>query len=128
MARVRGKRETRRAYVEYIREGGGMTVLFVFRGGWIDAIAMRRGIRGLVDLFSWLKETGYFEEISGIAFGEGFKEAFGEKTGEENLEIPLVKPSARNRGDAKVIIEGVRQWLTQEADAQTDKLKSSTKV
>ena len=124
----RTKRETRKAYVDYIPEGRGITVLFVFRGGWIDAIAMKRGIKDLEGLVEWLKETGYFEEISGIAFGEGFMSAIGGKMNEKFLGMPLMSVSPRNRRDAEVVIEGVRKWLGQEAEAETDKLKSSTKV
>ncbi|MEM3882998.1 MAG: hypothetical protein QXO23_06410 [Candidatus Methanomethyliaceae archaeon] len=114
MEKGRGKRETRRGYVDYLQEGGGVVVLFVFRGGWIDAIVMKRGLQDLRDLVSWLKETGYFEGISGIAFGEGFRKAFGGNMGEKYLEIPVKSPSSRNVGDANVIIEGIRQWLSKE--------------
>jgi hypothetical protein len=103
-------------------------VLFVFRGGWIDAIAMKRGVKDLEDLVEWLRDTGYFEEISGIAFGEGFRGAIGENMNEKCLGIPLMSVSPRNRRDAEVVIEGVRKWLGQEVEAETDKLKSSTKV
>ncbi|MCX8182271.1 MAG: hypothetical protein N3D12_04060 [Candidatus Methanomethyliaceae archaeon] len=126
--RSQKKREARKAYVEYIREGGGMLVLFVFRGGWIDAIVMKRGLKGLGELVTWLRETGYFEEVSGIAFGEGFRGAIGGDLGEKNLGMPMVSLSPRNRCDAEAIIEGIRHWLIHDVEAQTDKLKSPTKV
>jgi hypothetical protein len=47
---------------------------------------------------------------------------------EKCLGIPLMSVSPRNRRDAEVVIEGVRKWLGQEVEAETDKLKSSTKV
>lgn len=114
MEKGRGKRETRRGYVDYIQEGGGVVVLFVFRGGWIDAIVMKRGLHDLRDLVNWLKETGHFGEISCMAFGEGFRKAFGGNMVEKYLEIPLKSPSPRNVGDANVIIEGIKQWLSKE--------------
>ncbi|MBC7112998.1 MAG: hypothetical protein H5T34_03095 [Candidatus Methanomethyliales bacterium] len=124
----RTKRETRKAYVDYIPEGRGIVVLFVFRGGWIDAIVMKRGAKDLEDLVKWLRETGYFEEISGIAFGEGFRSAIGWKMNEKYLGIPLMDVPPRNRRDAEVVIEGIRKWLGEKVEERTDKLKSSTKV
>lgn len=104
----RQKREARTALVEYLE---GLTVLFVFRGGWIDAITIKRGLKDLEELSLWLKEMGYLEELGGIMFGEGFRSAFGEKAGGEYLGIPVVNVSPRNRKDAEVILEGIRRWL-----------------
>lgn len=108
------KRESRTAYVEYIKEGGGMALAFVFRGGWIDAIVMTREIKSPKELVNWLKEAGYYEELSGIALGEGMRRILGGQGSDEiGLGLPIVEICSRNRIQADVIIDGIRQWLIQ---------------
>lgn len=95
------KKEVRTIVLDYLKEGD-IVIAIIFRGCWIDAITMRKGLRNFEEITSWLKEEGYLCEISYIS--DDIKEKFGSL----NTSITCCM---RNLNMAKIIVEGVRNWL-----------------
>lgn len=101
---MKGKIEKRIAFLDYIKEGD-IVIAIIFRGCWIDAITMKRGIKSYEEIFSWLKEEGYFYEIFGFHLSSSIVENFGL----HNISnTPCCK---RNLNSAKIIIDGIKNWL-----------------
>ncbi|MCS7097448.1 MAG: hypothetical protein NZ922_00470 [Candidatus Methanomethyliaceae archaeon] len=96
------KKEARTIVLDYLKEGD-LVIAIIFRGCWIDAITMKRGLRSFEEITSWLKEEGYLCEISYIS--NSIKEHFGP------LNLPITYCCIRNLNMAKILIEGVRDWL-----------------
>jgi len=108
------KREARVAYIEAIPKGRVFLVAIVFRGCWIDGIMIREGVGGVE---GWLAGSDYFEELSGIALGLEMMNVLGEggakdmKNWAESKGKTILPLGARNRHQAQVIIDGVKQAL-----------------
>ena len=111
------KRESRVGYVEAVPSGEPFLVTIVFRGAWVDGMAMRKGFQGCGDLKGWLRSLAYFEELAGVALGQGLSGLLGE-TGvremgawlqKEGMKLVLLAP--RNARQAEVITEGMRAFL-----------------
>jgi len=101
---LKNKIEKRYAFLDYIKEGD-IVIAIIFRGCWIDAITMKRGIKNYEEIISWLKEEGYFYEISGFHLSNSIIEKF------RLYNIPNIPCCKRNLNSAKVIIDGIRNWL-----------------
>jgi hypothetical protein len=117
MGRGHLKREARVAYIEAVPKGRVFLVAIVFRGCWIDGIMIREGYEAAREVEAWLAGSDYFEELSGIALGLEMINVLGAggvRDVEEWAEskgktvLPL---GARNRHQAQVIIDGVKQAL-----------------
>ena len=110
------KREARAAYVDAVPGADVFMVAIVFRGGWVDGMAMRKGFGGSEDLEGWLCSLAYFEELHGVAIGGDLLELLGcggvdrvaawlEGKGKRVMPLAL-----RNAKQAGVIMEGLRSY------------------
>jgi hypothetical protein len=92
-------------------------VCIIFRGGWIDNIIVKKNHKSAEELEVWLTSLNYFEELTGIALGPEINsllktggkrkvEAWSESKGKKVMLL-----STRNRCQAKIIINGVKQFL-----------------
>jgi len=117
VGRGRLKREARVAYIEAIPRGRVFLIAIVFRGCWIDGIMIRGGYEAVGELEAWLAGSDYFEELSGIALGlemmnvlggAGVRDVERWAEGKGKMVLPL---GARNRQQAQVIIDGLKQAL-----------------
>ena len=112
----RQKREVRAAYVDAVNGADVFLVAIVFRGGWVDGMAMRKGFSGSEDLEGWLGSLAYFEELHGVAIGGDLLELLccggagrvaAWLEGKGKRVMPLV---LRNAKQAGVIMEGLRSY------------------
>lgn len=117
MDRARLKREARVAYIEAIHKDHLFLAVIVFRGCWIDGIMIKRDHKSTEELEAWLTSLNYFEELTGIALGPEITDLLG-KGGKRKVEAwseskgkKIIPLGSRNRDQAKVIINGVKQAL-----------------
>lgn len=101
---MKNKAERRIAFLDYIEEGD-LVIAIVFRGCWIDAITMKKGLKSFEGVISWLKEEGYFYEISGFHLSDSILEKLGLR---DFASAPCCE---RNLSSAKIIIDGIKNWL-----------------
>jgi hypothetical protein len=112
--RSKPKREARAGFLEAVADGDKFLILIVFRGGWLDGVVMKRGLEGLEE---WLGTSGFFEELSGFALGNGIIQMLGSARQRELaswLEAKgkrLIKMPPRNARQVKVIVEGVKSYI-----------------
>jgi hypothetical protein len=117
MDRKRLKREARVAYIEAIPKDHVFLVAIVFRGCWIDGIVIKEGDKSAEEVEAWLAGSNYFEELTGIALGPEMTGLLG-KGGKREVETwsegkgkKIIPLGSRNRDQAQVIIDGVKQAL-----------------
>lgn len=105
------KREARIAYMDAV-PGTGRTLVIIFRGGWIDAIASCEASKA-EELIEWFRTSGYLEEIKEFAIGQGLHSLEGVSEVEEWLaELGIQRGGlpARNLRQVSVIMEGLREY------------------
>jgi hypothetical protein len=117
MGRGHLKREARTAYIEAIPNEQVFLIAIVFRGCWIDGIIIKKGYKSVEEVEAWLTCLNYFEELTGIALGHAMISVLG-KEGRREIETwvegkgkTIILLGSRNRSQAQVIIEGVKQAL-----------------
>ena len=117
IGRERLKREARVAYIEAISKDHLFLVAIVFRGCWIDGIMIIEDHKSAEEVEAWLAGSNYFEELTGIALGPEIIDLLG-KGGKIKVEAwseskgkKIISIGSRNRDQARVIINGVKQIL-----------------
>ena len=108
------KREARVGVLEAVAGSEAFLIVIVFRGGWLDGMIMKRGLE---DLEGWLAASGFFEELSGLAFGSGISQMLGPARERglaswlEGKGKRLIRLAPRNARQARVIVEGVKAYI-----------------
>ena len=111
------KREARIAYLEIVGREPLSIITIVFRGCWMDGMLLLRSFESLEGLEHWLEGSTYFKELNGIALGDrlagrispGGQEELGRWI--EGCDKAILKLVPRNQRQAKVIVEGLSEFL-----------------